>query len=86
MLFSHFVNHHFHIHEIHNSAIFVIVSIPLGKIKGVEESMNIKMSSNKYVELVTVDDFSFWFLGFPNSKKTLRSLRQAINQSRLLTN
>ncbi|MFS8030999.1 putative GEM-like protein [Helianthus anomalus] len=61
------------------------VSIPLGKIKGVEESMSIKMPSNKYVELVTVDGFSFWFLGFPNSKKTLRSLHQTISQSRLLT-
>ncbi|KAJ0446561.1 putative GEM-like protein [Helianthus annuus] len=61
------------------------VSIPLEKIKGAEESMNIKMPSNKYVELVTVDGFSFWFLDFPNSKRTLRSLRQAINQSRLLT-
>ncbi|KAI3714003.1 hypothetical protein L1987_72593 [Smallanthus sonchifolius] len=59
------------------------VSIPLGKIKGVEESMNIKMPSNKYVELVSVDDFSFWFLGFPNYKKTLRSLSQTINQSQL---
>ncbi|KAI3812301.1 hypothetical protein L1987_17008 [Smallanthus sonchifolius] len=61
------------------------VSIPLGKIKGVEESMNIKMPSNKYVELVSVDNFSFWFLGFPNYKKTLRSLSQTINQSQLLS-
>ncbi|KAC9216376.1 hypothetical protein R6Q59_004578 [Mikania micrantha] len=50
------------------------VSIPLGKIKGVGESMNLKKPSNKYVELVTVDDFNFWFLGFPNYKKTLRYL------------
>ncbi|KAJ0635386.1 putative GEM-like protein [Helianthus annuus] len=61
------------------------VSIPLEKIKGADESFNIKMPSNKYVELVTVDGFSFWFLDFPNSKRTLRSLHQAINQSRLLT-
>ncbi|KAI3714004.1 hypothetical protein L1987_72594 [Smallanthus sonchifolius] len=62
------------------------VSIPLGKIKGVGESMNIKRPSNKYVELVSVDDFSFWFLGFPNYKKTLRSLRHTINQTRCLSN
>ncbi|KAJ0428248.1 putative GEM-like protein [Helianthus annuus] len=52
------------------------VSIPLGKIKGVGESMNLKKPSNKYVELVTVDDFNFWFLGFPNYRKTLRYLHQ----------
>ncbi|KAK9052595.1 hypothetical protein SSX86_029225 [Deinandra increscens subsp. villosa] len=61
------------------------VSIPLGKIKGVGESMNIKRPSNKYVELRTVDDFSFWFLGFSNYKKTLRSLLQITNHPRLLT-
>ncbi|XP_076903163.1 GEM-like protein 7 [Bidens hawaiensis] len=52
------------------------VSIPLKKLHGVEESMNLKRPSNKYVELVTVDDFSFWFSGFPNYKKTLECLHQ----------
>ncbi|KAI3728600.1 hypothetical protein L6452_17238 [Arctium lappa] len=55
------------------------VSIPLGKIKGVGESMNMKRPSNKYVELVTMDDFSFWFMGFPNYRKTLRHLRRTID-------
>ncbi|KAI3728593.1 hypothetical protein L6452_17231 [Arctium lappa] len=55
------------------------VSIPLGKVKGVGESMNMKRPSNKYVELVTMDDFSFWFLGFPNYRKTLRHLHRTIS-------
>ncbi|KAJ9549465.1 hypothetical protein OSB04_022008 [Centaurea solstitialis] len=55
------------------------VSIPLEKIKGVGESMNIKRPSNKYVELVTMDDFSFWFMGFPNYRKTLRHLHRTIS-------
>ncbi|KAK1408778.1 hypothetical protein QVD17_40819 [Tagetes erecta] len=50
------------------------ISIPLGKIRGVEEGVNMKRPSKKYVELVTVDDFSFWFLGFSNYEKTLRFL------------
>ncbi|XP_071704954.1 putative GEM-like protein 8 [Rutidosis leptorrhynchoides] len=54
------------------------VSIPLGKIKGVEENMNMKKPN---VEFVTVDDFSFWFLGFSNYKKTLRYLRQTIGHN-----
>ncbi|GJZ68250.1 GEM-like protein 7 [Tanacetum coccineum] len=52
------------------------VSIPLEKIKGVEESTNLQRPCKKYVELVTVDDFSFWFSGFPNYKKMLTYLRQ----------
>ncbi|KAI3728602.1 hypothetical protein L6452_17240 [Arctium lappa] len=55
------------------------VSIPLEKIKGVGESMNSKRLSNKYVELVTMDDDSFWFMGFPNYKRTLRRLHRTIS-------
>ncbi|KAI7741743.1 hypothetical protein M8C21_000587 [Ambrosia artemisiifolia] len=55
------------------------VSIPLKKIDGVGESTDLKKRSNKYMELVTVDDFNFWFLGFPNYKKTVECLRQTIN-------
>ncbi|XP_071692096.1 putative GEM-like protein 8 [Rutidosis leptorrhynchoides] len=57
------------------------VSIPLGKIKGIGESMNVKKPSNKYVEFVTLDDFSFWFWGFSDYKKTLRYLRQTISHN-----
>jgi len=51
----------------------------LEKIKGVGESKNMKRPSNKYVELVTMDDFTFWFMGFPNYKKTLRHLHRMIS-------
>ncbi|KAI3787337.1 hypothetical protein L1987_41740 [Smallanthus sonchifolius] len=57
------------------------VSIPLGKIKGVGERVNMKRPSSKYMELVTVDDFSFWFLGFPKYKKTLRFLLERIDHN-----
>ncbi|XP_022041837.1 putative GEM-like protein 8 [Helianthus annuus] len=57
------------------------VSIPLEKIKGVGEIANMKRPSKKYMELVTVDDFSFWFLGFSNYKKTLRCLLQRISHN-----
>ncbi|KAJ0631496.1 putative GEM-like protein [Helianthus annuus] len=55
------------------------VSIPLKKIDGVGESTDLKRPSNKYMELVTVDDFNFWFLGFPNYKKTIEFLRQTLS-------
>ncbi|GJT71126.1 GEM-like protein 7 [Tanacetum coccineum] len=55
------------------------VSIPLRKIKGVGETMDITNASNKFVELVTIDDFSFWFMGFFKHNKTLRFLYHAIS-------
>ncbi|MFS8030997.1 putative GEM-like protein [Helianthus anomalus] len=55
------------------------VSVPLKKIDGVGESADLKRRSNKYMELVTVDSFSLWFLGFPNYKKTVKCLRKTIS-------
>ena len=45
---------------------FVQVSIPLKKIKRVNPSENMKKPYQKYMEIVTVDNFDFWFMGFLN--------------------
>ncbi|KAE8687751.1 GEM-like protein 6 [Hibiscus syriacus] len=55
------------------------VMIPLEKIKGVNESENMKKPSQKYTEIATVDDFEFWFMGFLNSHKAFKYLQQAIS-------
>ncbi|RVX16226.1 GEM-like protein 6 [Vitis vinifera] len=39
------------------------VSIPLRKVKRVDPSENVKNPSQKYMEIVTVDNFDFWFMG-----------------------
>ncbi|KAK1408780.1 hypothetical protein QVD17_40821 [Tagetes erecta] len=57
------------------------VSIPREKIDRVNERRNVKRPSNKYMELVTVDDFNFWFMGFINYKKTLGCLHDAISHA-----
>lgn len=56
------------------------VLIPLEKIKGVNQSENMKKPSQKYMEIVTVDDFDFWFMGFVNYQKAFKYLEQAIFQ------
>ncbi|XP_004497247.1 GEM-like protein 4 [Cicer arietinum] len=55
------------------------VSIPHEKIQHVNQSQNIKNPSEKYIEMVTVDGFDFWFMGFFYYKKALRYLQQAIS-------
>lgn len=57
------------------------VLIPLRKIKRGNESTNIKNSSQKYIEIVTRDNFDFWFMGFLNYQKTFKYLDQAISQT-----
>ncbi|KAK6122256.1 hypothetical protein DH2020_044004 [Rehmannia glutinosa] len=58
------------------------VMIPLTKIKRAIESENVKKPTQKYVQLVTEDNFEFWFMGFLNHQTTLKYLHQAIHQAR----
>lgn len=55
--------------------------IPLGKIRFVNQSEHVKKPTQKYIEIVTVDDFEFWFMGFLNHRQAFKYLKQAISQS-----
>ncbi|XP_010656010.1 putative GEM-like protein 8 [Vitis vinifera] len=55
------------------------VSIPLRKVKRVDPSENVKNPSQKYMEIVTVDNFDFWFMGFLNYQKSFNCLQQALS-------
>ncbi|KAL1832696.1 hypothetical protein ACET3Z_002347 [Daucus carota] len=57
------------------------VSIPLNKIKRANESENMKDPSRKYIDIVTKDDFEFWFMGFLNHQRTYKFLQQAVYES-----
>ncbi|KAF8097148.1 hypothetical protein N665_0294s0050, partial [Sinapis alba] len=46
------------------------VASPQGdNVNGVNQSLNTKKPSQKYLEVVTVDGFEFWFMGFLSYKK-----------------
>ncbi|GAB2215342.1 hypothetical protein Drorol1_Dr00019725 [Drosera rotundifolia] len=57
------------------------VMIPLRKITRANQSENVKKPTQKYLQLVTTDDYEFWFTGIPNYKKTFQCLQQAIFQA-----
>ncbi|AED93156.1 putative GEM-like protein [Arabidopsis thaliana] len=57
------------------------VSIPLCKINGVNQSQNTTKPSQKYLEVVTVDGFDFWFMGFLSYQKAFNCLEQALSLS-----
>ncbi|GAB4839639.1 hypothetical protein Ancab_029164 [Ancistrocladus abbreviatus] len=57
------------------------VVIPLTKIMRANQSDNVKKPSDKYLQIVTNDDFEFWFMGFMNYKKTWKCLHQARSQA-----
>ena len=43
---------------------------------------NVKKPSEKYIEIVTVDRFDFWFMGFLNYHKAFNQLQHTISQLR----
>lgn len=57
------------------------VVIPLRKIKIANKITNTKKLSQKYIEIVTGDDFDFWFMGFLDYQRTFRYIDQAISQT-----
>ncbi|XP_061376320.1 GEM-like protein 4 [Gastrolobium bilobum] len=57
------------------------VAIPLEKIKCVNQSQNVQKQTQKYIEIVTEDNFEFWFMGFLKYQKTFKYLEQAISQA-----
>ncbi|CAI0415376.1 unnamed protein product [Linum tenue] len=48
------------------------------KIERVNQSENAKKPSQKYMEVVTVDGFDFWFMGFLSYKKAFKCVEQAM--------
>lgn len=60
---------------------YVQVAIPLKKIMRVNQSENVQKPKQKYIEIVTVDKFDFWFMGVFKHQKTLKYLEQAISQA-----
>ncbi|XP_020239829.1 GEM-like protein 7 [Cajanus cajan] len=57
------------------------VVIPHEKIRCVNQSQHEKKPSQKYIEIVTVDNFDFWFMGFLNYQKAFKYLKHAISQA-----
>ncbi|KAJ7530826.1 hypothetical protein O6H91_14G020800 [Diphasiastrum complanatum] len=53
------------------------VVIPLEYLKAVNSSANIEKPAEKYIQIVTVDNHEFWFMGFVNYEKGLKVLQEA---------
>ncbi|KAH9612130.1 hypothetical protein KSS87_002610 [Heliosperma pusillum] len=54
------------------------IVIPLAKLKGVIRSENTKKPTQKYVQVVTTDEFEFWFMGFLHYNKAFKCLQQVV--------
>lgn len=53
------------------------VVIPLDKLQAVNASSNPNNPAEKYIQIVTVDNHEFWFMGFVNYDKAVKNLQEA---------
>ncbi|CAK8574264.1 unnamed protein product [Lathyrus sativus] len=57
------------------------VSIPVKKLKCVRQSENVEKPREKYINIVTVDNFDFWLMGVSKYRKTYKYLEQTVSQA-----
>jgi hypothetical protein len=60
----------------------VQVLIPTKRIKSASVRGNLYNPDEKYIDVVTVDGFDFWFMGFVSYEKSFRYLQHAILELR----
>ncbi|XP_002966665.2 GEM-like protein 5 [Selaginella moellendorffii] len=53
--------------------------MPLDKLRSVNPSTNPQKPMEKYIQLSTVDNHEFWFMGFVNYDKGVKNLQLALN-------
>jgi hypothetical protein len=47
----------------------------------VNQSQNVEKPTEKYINIVTVDNFDFWLMGVLKYHKTFKYIEEAISQS-----
>jgi hypothetical protein len=62
--------------------IFLQVLIPAKRIKTASVRENLYNPDEKYIDVVTVDGFDFWFMGFVSYEKSFRYLLNVISEFR----
>ncbi|KAJ4902780.1 GLABRA2 expression modulator [Raphanus sativus] len=59
------------------------VLIPLHQLKAVNPSANIVNPAEKYIQVISVDNHEFWFMGFLNYEGAVTSLQESLQDSGL---
>ncbi|CAL9068791.1 unnamed protein product, partial [Musa banksii] len=54
------------------------VVVPLDQLRAVNPSADPRNPSDKYIQIVTMGNHEFWFMGFISYEKALKNLREAL--------
>jgi hypothetical protein len=54
------------------------VVLPLSQVKTVNPSSSMRNRAERYIQITTMDNHEFWFMGFVNYDKALKNLYEAL--------
>lgn len=54
------------------------VVLPLNQLKAVNPSTSRVNTSEKYIQVISVDNHEFWFMGFVTYESAVKSLQEAV--------
>lgn len=57
------------------------IAVPLDQLRAVNPSANSRNPSEKYIQIITMDNHEFRFMGFVSYDKALKNLREALHFS-----
>ncbi|KAI4333570.1 hypothetical protein L6164_018358 [Bauhinia variegata] len=69
---------HYHTFPVQNHCTYYKVILPLDKVSTVSPSTNRFNPSEKYIQVVTMDGYEFFFMGFISHEKTLKTIKEAL--------
>ncbi|CAK8535002.1 unnamed protein product [Lathyrus sativus] len=69
-----------HPFSLNHQCIYYKVVVQLDQLRAVSPSANMFNSKEKYIEIVTVDGYEFFFMGFVSYDKALKTLNEVLHQ------
>ncbi|XP_008808766.1 GEM-like protein 1 isoform X2 [Phoenix dactylifera] len=67
--------------EVQQEWIYYQVVVGLEQLRSVNSSANVGNPAEKYIQIITMDNHEFWFMGFVSYDKALKNLREALQHS-----
>jgi hypothetical protein len=58
--------------------IYLQVVLPLSQVTSVNPSSSMRNRAERYIQIMTMDNHQFWFMGFVNYDKALKNLYEAL--------
>ncbi|EHA8587288.1 putative GEM-like protein 1 [Cocos nucifera] len=71
----------YNVSQVQREWIYYQVVVGLEQLRSVNSSVNVGKPAEKYIQIVTMDNHEFWFMGFVSYDKALKNLSEVLQHS-----